>query len=602
MFTGFTQGSIHQVQSAKPLKGLDWDIDSSRYNKVYPTGMTANFKLPDVKNERNTILSNHIYNPQITGCVSVTPGKDWARRPEDYETYRLKGMTNDQRFVMPKFKPNTIKTQIKHTENQYNLYHEINPLERAITSIPHIIATASRQEHEASQNAEYYRNVSDGNFVHADQAPGAIDPVGAREARRQALNRHIGHRAPMQHDPSSVDSSEVQSESSSSAPSGQSEESEPSGRESVQSADLFPSQPPSEVGSIDSGYSTPQDQIQDHNLYKRNLFKSARKSMEKKKSDIITDKEAMKTLLGEEMKSPSADPKTLSDLKEMISDANMQIVEIDRDKQTLDEAEHNGDDALAGQILTQYKEDNPTPVSNKPSLTTNPDADRVLNAPDSSKQRRVEDEVKMDREEEDPFALSEEAQSKLDMWKTKPQEEDEDNPFEIVPETTPTEVMDDDLELRAFKSQVTDRIQDNFKVEHLPPTSNQRAYVLFEKRAGTYRPVEGELISKTRVEQLLRAEKSVSKKDAVIDTLPFNMMGDAIRVGKSNFFVMMYDKRKAGNLKLRQNMPYKIEKKKPGDDVKKKVVKKKQNVGVKKGSGMRNNRVINATRNRYSGF
>ena len=89
-FHGFTQGSIHQVQSAKPSKGEDWNLGASAYNKGRLKGITENYKLPDVKSERNKILSDHIYDPFVTQCPKVTPGEDWARKPEEYETYRLK--------------------------------------------------------------------------------------------------------------------------------------------------------------------------------------------------------------------------------------------------------------------------------------------------------------------------------------------------------------------------------------------------------------------------------------------------------------------------------------------------------------------------------
>ena len=403
-FQGFTQGSIHQVRSAKLSKGDDWNIEASAYDTGRLKGITENFKLPDVKTIRNKILSAHPYNPQITECPTVTPGKDWDREPSEYETYRPKGMTNDQRFAMPKFKPNTIKTQIQYTENQYNLYHEINPLERAITSIPHIIATASRQENDAAQNAAYYSRIADGEHVDPDQAPGSIDPEGAREKHRRAMNEHVGNRAPMQHRPSVVDGSDVSSLPSmsdvSSLPSMSddsstvhSSEFNPSslGSSSAHSSSSgsstdYPSSQYTE--DSESGYDTPPDHRM--TIPRKNLFKIAKEEIIIQIENIERAESNLEAQLSSAKKKPATQQNVdeIMEITEEMNSANgFKRMEQNRLVE-LTEAEHNEDDKKALELMEPYKREIErklpmTDTDKKPSLedmmqTSNPRADRVL--------------------------------------------------------------------------------------------------------------------------------------------------------------------------------------------------------------------------------
>ena len=123
---------------------------------MYPHGMNQNYNLGKVDSDRNKLLSSHQYNPYITTCAEPLPGEDWLRPPEAYETYRLKGMTNDQSFVMPKFKSASTQEQVKVHENQYNMYQQVNPFEKALDHIPKAIANASKVKEEETKNQDFY--------------------------------------------------------------------------------------------------------------------------------------------------------------------------------------------------------------------------------------------------------------------------------------------------------------------------------------------------------------------------------------------------------------------------------------------------------------
>jgi hypothetical protein len=173
-FYGVTQGSVHEVQVAKESKGYDWDINPASYNKMYPHGMNQNYNLGKVDSDRNKLLSSHQYNPYITTCAEPLPGEDWLRPPEAYETYRLKGMTNDQSFAMPKFNSTSTEFQAKVHENQHNMYRQFNPFKDVLEDIPKAMANAESVKEEEARVQQYYKRVGDGEQVDSLKAPGAL--------------------------------------------------------------------------------------------------------------------------------------------------------------------------------------------------------------------------------------------------------------------------------------------------------------------------------------------------------------------------------------------------------------------------------------------
>ena len=158
MFYGVTQGSVHEVQVAKPSKGEDWQIQPQEYNKGRLKGVPNNFTQPVKSSIRKKVLTDRPYNPSPGMMASDTPGKDWKRSPAEYETYRLKGKTNDQRFRLDPFKAPTIMNQVSNFRDHFALQDRLHPFQTTIGSLPEVFAKAQAEKEKAELlKAEFER-------------------------------------------------------------------------------------------------------------------------------------------------------------------------------------------------------------------------------------------------------------------------------------------------------------------------------------------------------------------------------------------------------------------------------------------------------------
>ena len=181
MFYGVTQGSVHEVQVAKPSKGEDWQIQPQEYNKGRLKGVPNNFTQPVKSSIRKKVLTDRPYNPSPGTMASDTPGKDWERSPAEYETYRLKGKTNDPRFRLDPFKAPTIMNQVSNFRDHFALQDRLHPFQTTIGSLPEVFAKAQAKKDAAELlEAEFKRRreqVEQGQPI--GPAPVVAAPVAA---------------------------------------------------------------------------------------------------------------------------------------------------------------------------------------------------------------------------------------------------------------------------------------------------------------------------------------------------------------------------------------------------------------------------------------
>jgi hypothetical protein len=158
MFYGVTQGSVHEVQVAKPSKGEDWQIQPQEYNKGRLKGVPNNFTQPVKSSIRKKVLTDRPYNPSPGMMASDTPGKDWKRSPAEYETYRLTGKTNDPRFKLDPFKAPTVMNQVSNFRDHFALQDRLHPFQTTIGSLPEVFAKAqAKKDAAALLEAEFER-------------------------------------------------------------------------------------------------------------------------------------------------------------------------------------------------------------------------------------------------------------------------------------------------------------------------------------------------------------------------------------------------------------------------------------------------------------
>jgi hypothetical protein len=618
MSFGFTQGSIHQANPVKSSKGADWETPATAYDTNRLNGITQNFKLPGVTLERNKILSDHVYNPYITSCPSVTPGEDWIRAPEEYETHRMKGMTNDQKYVMPKFIPNSIKKQIEFTENQHSMYHNINPLENAIKSIPAVIAHAQRTEQDATMNQAYYQGVRSGP-LDADLAPGVLPDAKHKAQQRAMASQHATETARQQGiDDQRTDDRDIARQTlegikelgnrdTQHAPSHiptvvdqvteeQHEQERRAEREKRQQH-----QPDRGNETQDSGIATEPDTPVEFRtpMPTKKLFQQAKQQLQSDYAEVEGVQSVAKDVLTSTMKI-----KTTSSTVKQMKHAQTVIDETEELKQDIVNQIQELDEAMAN--------DDQIKLKNLYEI--------IINSDDTVELKLLENVSSEESEEEDPFATSQEAlkrheENKLAETFLAEMSSTDEDPFAMTEEAkqrmagtfvepTPTEVIDESINLRSFQSKVTHGVQEKFGAEHLSPNSNQRTYILFKRVNGSFRPVDTIGMKKKDIEKYVSQATKSTMKQSELDTLSFNMTGDASQIGETEFFVMIYDKKNVDKLNLRKDKPYTVK----VSPVKSQASSSRDqgstvpvSVGQKKtGKGMGNKRVIDATRsNRY---
>jgi hypothetical protein len=147
-FQGFTQGSVYEVQVGKPSKGYDWDTKPSEYNKDRMKPLPA-YKMPEAKDSmRKKILNDKPYTEYPGEVASDTPGRDWERIPQVYETHRMKGKTNDPRFKLDPFKSPTVYNQVSNFKEHFAIQDSLHPFRNAFDDLPQIFAKKKQEEDE----------------------------------------------------------------------------------------------------------------------------------------------------------------------------------------------------------------------------------------------------------------------------------------------------------------------------------------------------------------------------------------------------------------------------------------------------------------------
>jgi hypothetical protein len=134
-FHGFSYDSVHATVPAKPSKGKDWYRQPEDYNKGQLKSGFANFHQPVIEHREPTHESMY---PGYE--ASDTPGEDWNRNPEQYETHRLKGMTNNQDFMLDPFIAPSVSQQISNFKEHYALQDKLHPFQTALGALPQMFA------------------------------------------------------------------------------------------------------------------------------------------------------------------------------------------------------------------------------------------------------------------------------------------------------------------------------------------------------------------------------------------------------------------------------------------------------------------------------
>lgn len=213
-FHGFTQGSVHQVQAGKPSKGYDWDIKPSEYNKDRMKPLPA-YKMPEVKGSvRNKILNDKPYTEYPGEVAADTPGQDWERLPQQYETYRLKGKTNDPAFKLDPFKAPTVYNQVTNFKEHFAIQDRLHPFRTALDDLPQIFAKAKKTEDERKAiEADFAQRRA---MVPEPPIVGPIDPnnpiLAAVRARAERVEPILNDMEDIRQNPIGFDDEDLQNE------------------------------------------------------------------------------------------------------------------------------------------------------------------------------------------------------------------------------------------------------------------------------------------------------------------------------------------------------------------------------------------------------